>query len=56
MKQSSGIGYNDSNVLKDIEIIKNARVMKPVDMQDLKSCGHLSVRVRFPPRVPKKKI
>ena len=29
--------------------------MKPVDMQDLKSCGHLSVRVRFPPRVQKNK-
>ena len=29
----------------------NARVVELVDTPDLKSCGHLPVRVRFPPRV-----
>ena len=28
-----------------------ARVVESVDTQDLKSCGHLPVRVQVPPRV-----
>ena len=38
-------------VIEHFNNIINARVVELVDTQDLKSCSHLGVRVRFPPRV-----
>ena len=38
-------------VIEHFNNIMNARVVELVDTQDLKSCSHLGVRVRFPPRV-----